>query len=189
MLFGVGSWDTRSGRGRRFLSASIGRLPRCARDCLICGFICSVYSVCSVAKTQLVFSQRRKDRQGLNCLPPSVLCHPFSALSAFEEAVTEVNRGVVDDLGLAIGKQAGVAAVGRDEAVSHEKLPQKDARDGRDQRDMGGDGAFRERAFRSLASLRSFSFIVPVLLSRRPLAAPVVLRGVVAAFALMIDYG
>ena len=42
---------------------------------------------------------------------------------AGEKAVAEVDRGVEDDLGLAVGQQAGVAAVRRDETVSHGRLP------------------------------------------------------------------
>lgn len=48
-----------------------------------------------------------------------------SAAAAVDEAVTEVDCGVVDNLGLAIGEQVGVAAVRGNEAFGHGKLLRK----------------------------------------------------------------
>jgi len=44
------------------------------------------------------------------------------AVAAVEEAVAEIDCGVVDDLGLAVGEQGGVAAVRRNEAIRHSGL-------------------------------------------------------------------
>lgn len=55
-----------------------------------------------------------------------------------------MNRGIVDDLRLLVGKQVFVAAVLRDEALAHARLPlaneEKDSKDDKDFKDTGRAG-------------------------------------------------
>ena len=50
------------------------------------------------------------------------------AVPGGEKAVAEVDCGVEDDLGFAVGQQAGVAAVRWDETVSYARLPTRTKR-------------------------------------------------------------
>jgi hypothetical protein len=65
----------------------------------------------------------------------------MSAAALVDEAVTEIDRSVVDDLRLLLGEQLLVTAMRRDKAFSHGRLLQ--ARDAKDCRDAGNSAKQR----------------------------------------------